>query len=644
VTPRTFISRSRLPGAITLALAFASFLALPGQAAETPFTFLVSGATGRPSNGTSANPSVSNDGTLVVFDTAASNLGPADPNGSTRDVYARASETGTVGLISASPSKQGANGPSTEPAVSGDGKTIAFTSQASNLGPADVNGVSDVYVRHPDGTLEVVSVSARGSQANGASSQPSISSDGRYVAFTSDASNLVLGDTNGATDVFVRDLKTKTTVRASVRGASGDANGNSAEPAISANGRVVSFSSDATNLVARDTNRVSDVFVRVLPSHRTERVSVSSRERQQNLASLLGFAQLSAISADGRYVAFDSDATNLVARDRNRDTDVFVRDRRAGNTRRVSVSTTGAEGDNDSFAPSISADGKLIAFESFAENLSKDDAEREDVFVRDLHTNSTITGTITYKDRARGPELVNQLLQRPALSGDGRLLAFASSAAQVTAGDTNGRTDVFARLIAPQPGTYFVVPIPQPVSFGMVQAVGSTDPKASRVLCRFDGKSDLCIFPYFPMPHLKNGRHRLTVGTARPGRLFDSGATQTFNYDGVGPSVRIISPKRGQRRRFSVISGTGNDHGGVGLLGVRITVQYYDGHRCRTFFKRGWRVRPCGGEKYGIVVLAKGNRWSLRVPARRGVFGIYVAGADKGGNAGGVTVRNVTVK
>ena len=203
-----------------------------------------------------------------------------------------------------------------------------------------------------------VSLASDGTQGNGGSGYPSISTDGRYVAFYSGASNLVSGDTNNKGDVFVHDQQSGQTERVSVASDGTQGIGDSLDPSISADGRYVAFSSWANNLVSGDTNIKPDVFVYDRQSEQTTRVSVTSDGTQGN-----GYSERPSISADGRYVAFDSIASNLVSGDTGHE-DVFVHDLQSGQTERVSVASDGTQGNDDSWYPSISADGRYVAFYS----------------------------------------------------------------------------------------------------------------------------------------------------------------------------------------------------------------------------------------------------------------------------------------
>lgn len=334
---------------------------------------------GAEANGNSGDPSISADGRYVVFSSFATNLVPGDTN-DTADVFLRDLASATTTRVSVSDTGRQANGISFEPSISADGRYVAFSSVATNLVAGDTNAEGDVFVRdRMAGRTTRVSVSNTERQATKLSGQPSISGDGRFVAFSSAAPNLVQADTNNSLDVFVRDRVGGTTVRVSVSGTGRQGNNASDTPAMSRGGHDVAFESLATNLVGGDTNRSSDVFVRDLRRSTTTRVSVSSSETQASLGSYEP-----SINADGRYVAFYSIAPDLIPRDTNNTSDIFVRDRAAGTTTRVSVSSSEVQSNNSSSDPSLSASGRYVVFESDATNLVPGDTNNaRDVFVRD---------------------------------------------------------------------------------------------------------------------------------------------------------------------------------------------------------------------------------------------------------------------
>jgi hypothetical protein len=234
-------------------------------------------------------------------------------------------------------------------------------------------------------TTRRVSVATDGTQGNNPPGSPSISADGRYVAFESDASNLVSGDTNNATDIFVYDTVTNTTRRLSVASDGTQGNDPSVSPSISADGRYVAFFSWANNLVSDDTNDTSDIFVYDTVANTTRRVSVASDGTQGN-----DYSFSPSISADGRYVAFYSYVSNLVSGDTNNASDIFVYDTVANTSRRISVASDGTQGNLDSSFADISADGRYVAFQSSASNLVSGDTNgRQDIFVYDTVANTT---------------------------------------------------------------------------------------------------------------------------------------------------------------------------------------------------------------------------------------------------------------
>ncbi len=238
---------------------------------------------------------------------------------------------GRISVPAVGPSANSA--PSSAPAVSADGARVAFVSAATGIVAGDTNGVADVFVRDlATRATQRASLTSSGGQSSGAASDPALSGDGRHVAFVSSASDLVAGDSNGVADVFVRDLVAGTTTRVSVTAAGAQSSGSSAEPAISADGRYVAFVSSASDLVAGDSNDVADVFVRDVVAGTTTRVSVTAAGAQ-----VTGASSAPALSPSGDWVAFASTATTLVSGDSNGVADVFVARRTGGTVRRASA-------------------------------------------------------------------------------------------------------------------------------------------------------------------------------------------------------------------------------------------------------------------------------------------------------------------
>ena len=320
--------------------------------------------------------------------------------------------------------------------VSGDGRYVTFKSQSTNLVAGDTNGVGDIFFRDTrTGSTTRVSVDSAGLQGDSTSYFPSISNDGRYVTFQSNATNLVAGDTNGTYDVFLHDTQTGTTTRLSVDSSNLQGNSPSYVPSISGNGRYVTFHSMATNLVLGDTNGVSDIFLRDTQTGTTTRVSVDSSNLQGNSSSFH-----SSISNDGRYVTFRSHATNLVAGDTNVTPDIFFRDTLLGATIRISVDSAGLQGNSSSYSPSISGDGRYVSFYSNATNLVAGDTNGvSDIFFRDTHTSTTTRLSVD----STGLEVTGGHSLNPSISGDGRYVTFESGATNLVAGDTNGVNDAF---------------------------------------------------------------------------------------------------------------------------------------------------------------------------------------------------------
>lgn len=416
-------------------LALATMPAAAGDVSTELVSVPVAGLSGV---GASTNARVSADGRYVAFQSSASNLVTGD-NNARADIFLRDRSNGTILRVNVLSDGTQANSPSASPSVSADGGFVAFSSFASNLVGNDADGSSDVFVWDRDaGAIELISVAIDGSAGNGPSDLPSISENGRYVAFQSSASNLVENDDDAYPDVFVRDRQTDTTVRVTVAAPGGGSPGESGWPSISADGSLVAFRSYASNLVPGDTNGTYDVFVAHWQNGEIKRVSVSSDGDQAS-----GRSEYPTISADGRLVAFQSGAANLVADDANGMTDIFVHDLSAGTTERVSLSSDGGDANGNSERPSLSGDGKLIAFQSGASDLVAGDSNNTtDVFVRDLERGTSRIASLS----ADGTQ-ANQAATFPDLAADGTVVAFESSAGNLVPGDTNGRADVFVRAL-----------------------------------------------------------------------------------------------------------------------------------------------------------------------------------------------------
>ena len=362
------------------------------------------------------------------------------PDGPDIEILDLALAVDRTNRISVRSNENEGNDDSSRPSNSGTGKYVAFESDATNLVSGDTNGVSDIFVRNRGAGLTTrVSVRSNGNQANGHSIRPSISSDGRFVAFDSDATNLVSGDTNGVTDVFVHDRKTKRTTRVSVASNGTQGDGISRNAVISGNGRYVAFESFAKNLVSGDTNNWIDVFVHDRQTKTTKRVSTRSDGTQGN-----GGSAMPSISSDGMYVAYQSHATNLVDGDTNGFYDIFVRDRHTGTTTRVSLKSDGTQANDDSYSASISSDGRYVAFRSEASNIVSGDTNgKSDIFYHSCESG----GTRRISVKSDGTQ-ANDVSYEPALSGNGRYVAFESDATNLVNSDTNGVRDIFLHQIS----------------------------------------------------------------------------------------------------------------------------------------------------------------------------------------------------
>jgi Tol biopolymer transport system component len=380
---------------------------------------------------------------VVGFVSSATNLVPGDTNG-VEDIFVRDLATDRTERVSVSSNGTQADDFSDRfaPALDRTGRFVAFESSATNLVPDDTNAAFDIFLRdRRAGTTVRVSLGANGVQGNDFSISPALSADARFVAFASGADNLVPDDENGFVDTFVRDRRFGTTSRVSIT--SNGAEGNDAvisAPALSDDGRFVVFLSGATNLTPEQSR---GVFVRDRERGTTALVSVSSSGVAGN-----GFGGRVAISADGRFVVFDSTSTNLVPNDTNALPDVFVRDLRRRTTERVSVSSSGAQANGSAGFASISADGRYVAFGSTATNL----ASGVSTPTGRTYVHDRLTGNTRLATRTSDLEPPDGSTGSPALSGDGSVLATESAASNLVPNDTNGVTDVFVQRLLVPPG------------------------------------------------------------------------------------------------------------------------------------------------------------------------------------------------
>jgi len=424
----------------TLALAagtVAVLILMPAApAVAAPSTIRVSAsAAGVQGNRSSAEASFSADGRFVAFSSHSTNLVPGDTN-RRGDIFVRDLRTGTNARANLGPGGVQANLPSNQPDISANGRFVAFSSFATNLVPGDTNGQPDVFLRDMvNGTTQLVSVGIGGALANGDNAAPAVSSTGRFVAFISGASNLVPGDTNATSDVFVRDMQNGVTRRMSVSTGGAQANAFSDGPDISGDGRYVTFNSPASNLVPGDTNGFIDVFVRDRFTATTQRISVGPGGVQAD-----GPVSQSVISVDGTHAAFMSEATNLVATDTDPDSDILVRDLVTGTNTRVSRRTDFLPGSfsND---PAINGDGNLVAFVTSSSLVPADTNSQPDVYLRDVAAARDILISI-----GLGGAPADLASAGPAISAQGLRVAFTSDATNLVANDTNGFGDVFVRF------------------------------------------------------------------------------------------------------------------------------------------------------------------------------------------------------
>ena len=388
---------------------------------------------GSQGDGPSFGDSISEDGRFVAFYSLSSNLISGDTNG-LWDVFIHDRQSNVTERVSVASDGTQGNLQSSNPSISPDGRFVAFRSFANNLVDRDTNGFYDIFVHdRQTGITERVSVASDGSQGNENSDHPSISRDGQFVVFESNASNLVISDVSYR-NIFIHDRLSGETRLVSVKSDGTQGNRDSFDPLISADGRFVIYSSNSTNLVNGDTNGTYDIFMYDRQTGVTERVSIDSDGMEGNSSSISPF-----ISSDGRFVTFLSYASNLVSGDTNGTYDSFVHDRQTKVTERVSVASDGTQGNLSSSVTIISADGRFVIFRSYASNLAIGDTnENADIFIHDRLINVTERISVA-SDGTQGDSASDD----PWVSSDGRIVAFESSSHNLVNGDSNGYSDIF---------------------------------------------------------------------------------------------------------------------------------------------------------------------------------------------------------
>ncbi len=429
--------------AAALPLVFILLAAPAGTASVSIISRVSTTSAGGEVTAASTSPAVSADGRYVAFQSDSDDLAGIDSNGST-DVFVKDTQSGQVRLVSETAAHAAGNGASSDPAISADGRYIAFTSRSTNFDAQDTDSTESIYRKDMvTGEIVLVSVDSGGASMPSLANNPDISADGRYVVFQTSyfASGPGEIDNSDDFDIYRRDIQAGQTLLISVTtDGSQSANNDCVSPGISADGSKVVFQTGSTNLSPSDADGLVDIYMRSLPRPPdTPGTTILSTSRLLTKGNGHSFGPV--LSDDGRYLIFSSLATNLLpgAPATDTDYDVFLKDLGDGSVELVSSDSDGIKGNADSIGSSISADGRYVAFFSDATNLVGADTNgKNDVFVKDAGT-----GAVSRESVDTGGRQGNGDARYPSISADGRYVAFHALADNLVPGDGNGQYDSF---------------------------------------------------------------------------------------------------------------------------------------------------------------------------------------------------------
>lgn len=424
-----------------LLLACITTLGLVSSTAHAQGTVRVSvNSAGQEANWGALYLDLSHDGRFVAFSSRSLNLSSEDTINLIQ-VYLFDLQTGITKRISVNDQGLPGDGDSDIPSISADGRFIAFESEARNLVPGDTNGLKDIFVYDTlTETTKMVSKGRFGIPANGPSTLGGISADGSTVCFQSEARNLVFGDSNHEDDIFVHDLGPEKTYRVSVSSAGSQAGRGAFEPAISGDGQLVVFMS-SSNLTPGQSSYYRQVYLHNRNNGKTKAVSLSPTGRLTH-----GFASNPTISADGSTIAFQSDARDLIPGVTNRFTHIYVFDRVTGQMSIADRRTSGSLGDEWATGASLSADGRYVSFASEASNLDGRVPNHRylEVYYRDRVTETT--PLVSIDSAGNAPR--NGVSSFSSISGNGKVVGFLSRAQGMVLRDDNLNPDVFLHHVS----------------------------------------------------------------------------------------------------------------------------------------------------------------------------------------------------